>query len=80
MDASKILSVLYSEIHSVVVGMIDSVGHPSSAFLDVMFAEENAVYFMTSDNGRNLYHLLNHLNLFGGSYLYSVLSIVRRYI
>lgn len=59
MDASKILSVLYSEIHSVVVGMIDSARHPSSAFLDVIFAEENAVYFMTSDNGRKLYHLLN---------------------
>jgi fructosamine-3-kinase len=28
----------------------------------------------------NLYHLLNHLNLFGGSYLYSVMSIVKRYI
>ena len=28
----------------------------------------------------NLYHLLNHLNLFGGSYLHSVLSIVKRYI
>ena len=28
----------------------------------------------------NLYHLLNHLNLFGGSYLYSVLSIVKRYV
>lgn len=27
----------------------------------------------------NLYHLLNHLNLFGGSYLMSVLGIVRRY-
>ena len=59
MDTPKILSTLYSEIHSVVVGMIDPEGHPSSAFLDVMFAEEDAVYFMTSDNGRNLYHLLN---------------------
>ena len=28
----------------------------------------------------NLYHLLNHLNLFGGSYLYSVRSIVARYV
>ena len=28
----------------------------------------------------NLYHLLNHLNLFGGGYLYSVKSIVSRYI
>lgn len=59
MDTSKILSILYSEIHSVVVGMIDSEGHPSSAFLDVMFAEKDAVYFMTSDNGRKLYHRLN---------------------
>jgi len=28
----------------------------------------------------NLYHLLNHLNLFGGSYLASVEQVVRRYI
>jgi len=28
----------------------------------------------------NLYHLLNHLNLFGGSYLHSVKGILRRYI
>ena len=27
----------------------------------------------------NLYHLLNHLNLFGGGYMYSVKSIVQRY-
>lgn len=27
----------------------------------------------------NLYHLLNHLNLFGEGYLYSVLKIIRRY-
>ncbi len=62
MDTSKILSILYSDIHSVVVGLIDSEGHPSSAFLDVMFAEKDAVYFMTSDNGRKLYHLLNSSN------------------
>lgn len=28
----------------------------------------------------NLYHLLNHLNLFGGSYLYAVKEIVDRYV
>jgi fructosamine-3-kinase len=28
----------------------------------------------------NLYHMLNHLNLFGGGYLYSVRSIINRYI
>ena len=27
----------------------------------------------------NLYHLLNHLNLFGGSYLSSVKGILQRY-
>ena len=27
----------------------------------------------------NLYHLLNHLNLFGAGYLSSVMEIVRRY-
>ena len=27
----------------------------------------------------NLYHLLNHLNLFGGMYLYEVLRVVERY-
>ena len=27
----------------------------------------------------NLYHLLNHLNLFGGSYLSQVISVIRRY-
>lgn len=27
----------------------------------------------------NLYHLLNHLNLFGGSYLHSVQAVIRRY-
>ena len=27
----------------------------------------------------NLYHLLNHLNLFGGSYYSAVMRIVKRY-
>lgn len=46
MDASKILSILYSEIHSVVVGMIDSEGHPSSTFVkdDETWHKRNSVY------------------------------------
>ena len=45
MDTSKILSILYSEIHSVVVGMIDSEGHPSSAFVeDETWHKRNSVY------------------------------------
>ena len=27
----------------------------------------------------NLYHLMNHLNLFGGGYYYEVMSIISRY-
>lgn len=46
MDASKILSILYSEIHSVVVGMIDSEGHPSSTFVkdDETWYKRNSAY------------------------------------
>lgn len=60
MDASEILTVLYQDIHSVVVGMTDEEGHPASAYLDVMMADKDSIYFMTSDNGRSLYHLLNN--------------------
>ena len=43
-----------------------------TAGIDPGYADRRDIY--------NLYHLLNHLNLFGGSYLYSVRSIVSRYI
>ena len=43
-----------------------------TAGIDPGYADRRDLY--------NLYHLLNHLNLFGGSYLYSVMSIVKRYI
>ena len=43
-----------------------------TAGIDPGYADRRDLY--------NLYHLLNHLNLFGGSYLYSVMSIVRKYI
>lgn len=43
-----------------------------TAGIDPGYADRRDIY--------NLYHLLNHLNLFGGSYLYSVRSIISRYI
>ena len=43
-----------------------------TAGIDPGYADRRDLY--------NLYHLLNHLNLFGGSYLYSVKSIISRYI
>lgn len=60
MDTTEILSILYKEIHSVVVGMIDSEGHPSSAYLDVMLADDDSIFFMTSNNGRKLIKMLNN--------------------
>ena len=43
----------------------------STAGIDPDYRDRKDIY--------NLYHLLNHLNLFGGGYLYSVQSIIRRY-
>lgn len=43
-----------------------------TAGIDPGYADRRDLY--------NLYHLLNHLNLFGGSYIYSVRSIISRYI
>ena len=43
-----------------------------TAGIDPGYADRRDMY--------NLYHLLNHLNLFGGSYLYSVKSIISRYV
>lgn len=44
----------------------------SAAGIDPEYKERRDIY--------NLYHLLNHLNLFGSGYLYSVKSTIRRYM
>ena len=44
----------------------------SVAGIDPEYKERRDIY--------NLYHLLNHLNLFGSGYLYSVKSTIRRYV
>ncbi len=51
--------LLEKDIHSVVVSMVDQDGLPISAYMDVMLADASGVYFLTSNNGRNLYHDLN---------------------
>ena len=76
-------SVLEKEIHSVVVGMIDSKGRPVTAFMDVMLADESGIYFLTSNNGRELYHNLNnseYISLCGktdGDYFHSKMITVK---
>ena len=44
----------------------------STAGIDPYYRDRKDLY--------NLYHLLNHLNLFGGGYLYSVKSVISRYV
>lgn len=59
MNLKECMNVLQKDIHSVVVSMIDEKGHPVSAYLVVMHADETGIYFLTSNNGRSLYHHLN---------------------
>ena len=79
----SVFKVLEKEIHSVVVGMIDAQGRPVTAFMDVMLADESGIYFLTSDNGRELYHNLNnseYISLCGktdGDYFHSKMITVK---
>ena len=43
MNLKECMNVLQKDIHSVVVSMIDEKGHPVSAYLDVMHADETGV-------------------------------------
>lgn len=47
MENKIILKALYEEIHSVCIGTIDEDGHPLTAILDVMQADESGIYVMT---------------------------------
>ena len=78
-----VFSVLEKEIHSVVVGMIDAEGRPVTSFMDVMLADESGIYFLTSNNGRELYRNLNnseYLSICGktdGDYFHSKMITVK---
>ena len=63
------------------LAMTELFGGFSSAFYD-SYREENLIPDGYEDRKDlyNLYHLLNHLNLFGGSYLSSVIRVVRKYV
>ena len=60
--------------------MTELFGGFSPAFYDA-YKEVNEIAPGYSDRREiyNLYHLLNHLNLFGGSYFGAVMRIVRRF-
>lgn len=63
------------------LAMTELFGGFSSDFYD-SYREENIIMDGYEDRKDlyNLYHLLNHLNLFGGSYLSSVIRVVRKFV
>lgn len=72
---------VYVGYHEADLAMTELFGGFSSEFYDAYheiipkesgYADRRDIY--------NLYHLLNHLNLFGGSYLASVKRILKRYV
>ena len=58
MTTREILYMLCHDIHSVAVGTIDDAGHPFTAFMDIMRADESGIYVSTS-RGKDLYRYLN---------------------
>ena len=63
------------------IAMTELFGGFAGAFYDA-YRDENIISDGYEDRRDlyNLYHLLNHLNLFGGSYLTSVMRTVRKYV
>ena len=62
------------------LAMLSLFGAPPAAFFDAYQAHgEIARDWRARTPLYNLYHLLNHLNLFGGDYLYQVRHVLRRY-
>ncbi|MGH8173876.1 MAG: fructosamine kinase family protein, partial [Rhodanobacteraceae bacterium] len=62
------------------LAMLTLFGEPPSPFFAAYEVEnKNAAGWRERAPIYNLYHLLNHLNLFGSAYLASVRAILRRY-
>ena len=48
MTTKEIMNILFKDIHSIAVGTIDEDGHPFTAYMDVMRADETGIYVSTS--------------------------------
>lgn len=48
MEYLNYLKILQKDLHSVVLAVNDELGHLATAYMDVMFADEDGIYFMTS--------------------------------
>ncbi len=57
MTAHDYLNFIVDEIHSAVVATVDSDGLPVTCVIDMMYADENGLYFLTA-KGKNFYQRL----------------------
>jgi len=57
MTANDYLRFIVDEIHSTVVATVDSDGLPVTYVIDMMYADENGLYFLTA-KGKNFYQRL----------------------
>jgi uncharacterized pyridoxamine 5'-phosphate oxidase family protein/Pyruvate/2-oxoacid:ferredoxin oxidoreductase delta subunit len=54
----KYFQILFKDIHSIVLATNDENGHPATAYMDVMMADQKGIYFMTS-RGKGIYQRMN---------------------
>jgi len=57
MTANDYLNSIVDEIHSTVVATVDGDGLPVTCVIDMMYADENGLYFLTA-KGKNFYQRL----------------------
>ena len=57
MTVNDYLRFIVDEIHSTVVATVDGDGLPVTCVIDMMYADENGLYFLTA-KGKNFYQRL----------------------
>ena len=57
MTANDYLNFIVEQIHSTVVATVDKNGLPVTCVIDMMYADENGLYFLTA-KGKNFYQRL----------------------
>jgi len=58
MEIKDYMYILQHDIHSVLLTTNNEQGHPATAYMDVMHADESGIYFLTSqgkDSGEGNY-------------------------
>jgi len=58
METKDYMYILQHDIHSVVLATNNEQGHPATAYMDVMHADESGIYFLTS-KGKDIYRRMS---------------------